>query len=179
MSRKAGEMRKVVQVAETRKVDHQTGEVVHEERTNVIQFAAEPPFVKLYMEDLARVLDLPHGPQMVLLALIRKLDYDGMISLTPTSRERISKSLNVKVVTFNNYLTMLVEREILRRVGRGEYEMNPHLLARGDWQAVHKRRSTFKMTVTYKADGTKTITGALETQEELPLNLPLLDRSAE
>lgn len=162
-------MKRITQVIETRMVDNETGEIRYEEKSNIVRLAQEPPFIKLYLEDIARILDLPQGPQAVLLALVRKLDWEGMISLTPSSRERISNALKIKVVTFNNYLTTLVEREVLRRVGRGEYEMSPHLMAKGDWQIIQKRRASFKLTVVYNPDGTKKISGELERQEELKL----------
>lgn len=172
MSEARDRQKKIIQVAETQMVNHETGQILHEEKTNVVRLPQEPPFVKLYLEDVAKVLELPQGPQSLLLALVRKLDFDGMISLTPTARDRISDTLKIKVTTFNNYLTTLVEREVLKRVGRGEYEMNPHLLAKGDWQAVQKRRANFRLTVIYKPDGTKTVSGSLDRQEELPLDPP-------
>lgn len=160
--------KKVVQTQETVLANYDTGEIHKVDKTNIYNLPSEPPFIKIYLEDIARILDLPHGPQTVLIALIRKLDYEGMISITPSARERIAKSLNIKVVTLNNYLTTLVDSEVLRRVGRGEYEVNPNLMSKGDWVETQKRRSNFKLTITYQPDGTRTISGALDRSQDAP-----------
>lgn len=160
---------KIVQLSE-RITTTEQGEVVREERERVMRMPQEPEYIKLYLQDLAHILEVPQGPQGLLMALVRKMDWEGMITLSPGSRDRIAAALQIKVHTLANYLSVLCDKEILRRVGRGEYEMNPHLMAKGDWSEILKRRATFKMTVTYKADGSKTVSGEVLAQQELPLS---------
>lgn len=152
---------KIVQLVQREIVNHETGQVVRDERERVLRLPQEPEYVKLYMKDLAHVLNIPVGPQGVLLALIRKMDWEGIISVTAASRERIAASLGIKVHTVANYITVLCQHEILRRIGRGEYEVNPHLMAKGDWSEILKRRADFQLTVTYKPDGTKEVSGSV------------------
>lgn len=164
-----GRSAKVVQLSTRETVNAETGQVLRTEHESVLRLPQEPEYIKLYLQDLSTLLDVPAGPQSVLMALVRKLDYEGIITLSPASRERIATALNIKVHTLANYITALCDKGILRRTGRGEYEMNPHLMARGNWSDILKRRATFQMIVTYRADGTRTITGGVETQGELPL----------
>ncbi len=162
-------MKKIVNISERVFADHDTGEVRSEERTTITRLPQEPAYVKLYIEDLGRILDLPTGPRDVLYSLLRKVDYDGMISMTSGGRKRIAETHKIKEQSVSNYLTMLVKKEVLKIVARGEYELNPHLFAKGDWDSIYRRRGEFKMTVTYTADGKRVITGQAQAKEELPL----------
>lgn len=151
----------------TRTVNHETGVVNEEEQRKVIKLPQEPPYVKMYIEDLAAVLNLPIGVRGLLYALVQRIDYDGIITLGSTSKKRIAERLKIKIGTFDNYLTKLVKSGVLKRIGRGEFEVNPHLFARGDWAEVRRRRDnfgkTFKMTITYSPSGKRKIEGkALE-----------------
>lgn len=151
----------------TRTVNHETGVVNEEEQRKVIKLPQEPPYVKMYIEDLAAVLNLPIGVRGLLYALVQRIDYDGIITLGSTSKKRIAERLKIKIGTFDNYLTKLVKSGVLKRIGRGEFEVNPHLFARGDWAEVRRRRDnfgkTFRMTITYSPNGKRKIEGkALE-----------------
>ncbi len=168
----AGRSAKVIQISQREVVNHETGQVLRQENERVLQLPQEPEYIKLYLQDLAHLLDVPAGPQGLLMALVRKLDYEGMITLSPAARDRIATVLGIKVHTLANYLTALCEKGILKRAGRGEYEVNPHLMAKGAWTEILKRRASFQMVVTYRPDGTRTITGGLAAQEELPLREP-------
>ena len=159
-------MKKVVNISERVFADHETGEVRSEERTTVTRLPQEPAYVKLYIEDLGRILDLPTGPRDILYSLLRKLDYDGLISLTSGGRKRIAEAHGIKEQSVSNYLTMLVKKEVLKIVARGEYELNPHLFAKGDWDSIYRRRGNFKMTVTYTEDGQRVVTGKAEPHQQ-------------
>lgn len=165
---KAQRTAKIVQISE-RITTTESGQIVREEHERVLRLPQEPEYIKLYLEDLGAILDVPAGPQTVLMALLRKMDWEGMITLSPASRERIARLCNIKIHTLANYLTVLCERGVLKRTGRGDYEMNPHLMGKGDWSEILKRRAEFKMTVTYRPDGTKTVTGSVEHQVAPPL----------
>jgi hypothetical protein len=158
---------KIVQITERTTVT-EAGEVIREDRERILRLPQEPEFIKLYLQDLGAILDVPAGPQTVLLALMRKLDWEGMITLSPAARSRIADSLKIKAHTLANYITTLCDKHIIRRVGRGEYEVNPHLMAKGDWNEVMKRRAGFRLTVVYSRDGTKTVTGTVDQGEPLP-----------
>lgn len=159
-------MKKVVNVSERVFSDHDTGVVRSEERTTITRLPQEPAYVKLYIEDLGRILDLPNGPRDILYSLLRKLDYDGLISLTSGGRKRIAEAHGIKEQSVSNYLTMLVKKEVLKNVARGEYELNPHLFAKGDWDSIYRRRGNFKMTVTYTEDGRRFVTGKAEPHQQ-------------
>lgn len=133
-------------------IDFSTGEITTEESKNVIRLPKEPPYVKMYIDDLAKILELTSGCRSLLYFLIKKMDYEGIITLTKSSRERLAEQVGVKETAVRNQITKLCQKGILRRVGTGEFEANPNLFARGDWSDIYKRRRDFKLVITYEND---------------------------
>lgn len=164
-------MAKIVQLEQKTEVDYETGEVTKQTSSRVINLPQEPPYVKMYIDDVGKLLDVPPGPRMVLYQLVRRLDYEGFISLTPAARERIAKACDINVRTMSNYLTTLSASGILRHAGRGEYEMNPNLFAKGDWKDIAKRRQDFELTVQYRSDGSKVLKGRAVPSEPRQIDL--------
>ena len=152
----------------TEVVDGQTGVVNEQERMKVVRLPQEPPYVKMYIDDLTSVLKLPIGIRGMLYALVERIDYDGIITLGSTSKKKMAERLKLTVGTFDNYLTKLVKTGVLKRIGRGEFEVNPNLFARGDWADIRRRRDnfdkSFRMTVTYSPNGNRKVEA--ETFEE-------------
>jgi hypothetical protein len=164
-------MAKIVQLEQKTEVDYETGQVTKQTNSKVINLPQEPPYVKMYIDDVGKLLDVPPGPRMVLYQLVRKLDYEGFISLTPAARERIAKACDISVRTMSNYLTMLSASGILRHAGRGEYEMNPNLFAKGDWKDIAKRRQDFELSIQYRSDGSKVLKGRAIPSEPSQIDL--------
>jgi Firmicute plasmid replication protein (RepL). len=136
---------------ETKKeINFSTGEIKTEEITNVVKIPKEPPYVKMYIDDLAKILELTSGCRSLLYFLIKKMDYEGIITLTKSSRDRLAEQIGVKETAVRNQITQLCQKGILRRIGTGEFEANPNLFARGDWSDIHKRRKCFKLTINYE-----------------------------
>lgn len=82
-----------------------------------------------------------------------------MITLTSRSKKEIAERVGIKTQTFDNYLRKLVDAEIFKRIGRGEYQVNPTLFARGDWTDISRQRDEWMLTITYKVNGTRKIEG--------------------
>ena len=148
-------------------VNHQTGEVTQTTSDKVVKFPSEPAFVKLYIEDLGRLLDMPPGPTNLIYELARRMDYEGMITLNKAIKTRMAEHIGIKESSLRNYLTALVKADVVRIVDRGLYELNPHYFAKGDWSDIRKRRENFKLQVSYNAKGEREITGKLDDQADL------------
>ena len=133
-------------------VDYNTGEIKETEQTNVIRLPREPAYVKMYIEDLSKILDLSHCSRTLVYALLRQMNYEGIITLNASARQRIADYLKITEQTVRNKLTELCKKGVLKRLNRGEYEMNPHLFAKGDWVDIHKRREKFQLTIEYDGD---------------------------
>jgi hypothetical protein len=159
MKNKMTKSERVVYNETKKEINFSTGEVKTEEITNVVKIPKEPPYVKMYIDDLAKILELTSGCRSLLYFLIKKMDYEGIITLTKSSRDRLAEQIGVKETAVRNQITQLCQKGILRRIGTGEFEANPNLFARGDWSDIHKRRKCFKFTINYENE-TRTLNGS-------------------
>jgi len=140
---------------------------------------SEPPFVKLYIEDLSRLLDITDAPKRLLLLLVERLDFDGFISLTPAARKRMCERLGIRPQTFANYMQQLLKSDILRSAGRGEYCVNPNYFARGDWGQIAQLREAYaaglELRIAYTPDGRREVRAV---QRSVDPQLPLFEEVA-
>jgi hypothetical protein len=157
--------KKITHQTETTRVNHETGEVVSTETSNTINIRSEPPYIKLYLDDIEKLYSLPNNSSTVILELLKKLDYEGIISLNSTSKRKICEVVDYKIQTLNNYLGDLVKKDLFRREGRGCFRPNPHLFGKGDWSKISKERTGW-LKVSYKDDGSKEVTSSMDEAKE-------------
>lgn len=109
----------------------------------------EPPFVKLYLSDIELLYRLKKNSGDLLLELLRYMNYEGEITVNKLMKERICEKLGIKNIgSINNYLTVLVKKDIFQRLAQGVYFANPYLFAKGDWSKNIKG-----LRVSYKENG--------------------------
>lgn len=136
-------------------VDQLTGEILSQ-RKQVIELRKmepEPNYIKLYIDDLARLVGLQEGHRSILPYVAASVGYDGFISLSAGRKARIAITAGCSVKSINNAITEFVKCGILARVGRGEYELDPHLFAKGEWRNIRERRLRFMTKITYSEEG--------------------------
>lgn len=153
--------RRVLNQIERTIVDIGTGEVMQTD--NIIEYRVpkEPPYVKLYIDDISKLVGLSNGSNAVLMELVRRMNYeDGIVTITKPGRARIAERTGLSDGTIKNKLSELVKVGIMTSHGCGEYEMNPNLFARGDWSDIYKRRNNFRMQIDY-IDGERKISGSI------------------
>lgn len=147
--------------------DLQTGELVAS-RSNVYELRRlpdEPTFIKMYVNDLGSLLGLQATHRDILLFVAAGMNYYGVVSLTATTKARIALTVGCNEKTVRNAITEYVKAGILRRIGRAEYELDPHLFAKGEWSEIRERRSRFRLEVEYGEEGRKLRTRRLSTDE--------------
>lgn len=136
-------------------IDATTGEVLRKEENKTYNFSAEPPYIKLYLQDILYLSDLPKTHDKVLLSLLQKAtwasaEYGMVVVLSAGMKRMMCEKLNLKNVrSINNVLTDFVKADILKRIDTGVYQLNPYLFGRGDWQDVAQLR----MEVAYTLEG--------------------------
>jgi len=170
--------RKIIKQTERTEFNHETGEIKREvhETTSALP-PGEPPYVKMYINDLSAILDIKDGPRKLMYELARRMDYEGYITLNsgikkiiranlPVTKKRKLSDGTTETYTqplgdgaFRNYLSELCKKEMLRHVDTGLYEMNPSYFARGKWEEISKRRVEYELKVRYKASGEREISG--------------------
>ncbi len=145
-------------------VDHETGETLKETVNETLRFSEEPQFVKLYLQDILYLSDMPKRYDKVLYELIKRAQWanadQGMtITLSSGSKRLIAKTLKLNGISLiSNALTDFVKAKILKRIETGVYALNPNLFGKGDWQDIAKLR----LDVDYDLSGKKTFMAAID-----------------
>ena len=135
-----------------RNQNFETGEVTEEFVTHHFKAKVEPPYIKMYIADLCAIKGVADADQALLRKLLVKLDYEGYVTLSPRSRDAISKDLGISTKTFRNRLTRLTKSGLIKSTSMNEYMVNPNYFARGQWKDVCEQRKKFELIVTY-SDG--------------------------
>lgn len=149
-------------------VDYETGEIKKTISQTITKIDREPPFVKLYIDDISDINNLQHSCSQLLLELIKRVNYSGVISISAGDKKLIVKSLGVKPQTFANNISQLIKKDILFRIDTGMYQLNPFYFARGAWYEVNKQRIDYiEMNTKYSSKGKEiTINTVMKPEEE-------------
>ncbi len=132
------------------------GVIVSEETTisNTIRIVEkEPPYMKLYLDDLALLRQLSKMENLILHEIFKITQYNtNRVILNKFYRDEIAKKLDIKDQTIRNAISKLSKLSLLIKQGTGVYILNPHYFGIGDWSSLKGLR----MTVEYTQEG-KTI----------------------
>jgi predicted transcriptional regulator len=164
-----GEVRRMAKTMYQQEVivtDVENGDTRAMKETTVVRLPSEPPFIKMYIDDLSHFIGLKDRHKEIVFELIKKLDFEGMITLTPRSRQAISERLKISDQSFRNYLSEVVKTGLLKRISHNEFLVNPHYFARGDWNSVYDRRKEFVMEIRYTDKGRKINSRAVDIEPE-------------
>ena len=155
------EKKKIVHIQEVEKIDvNSDGEIERRIQTNVSAFEKEPPYVKVYLEDLGRLRGLDPSEQKLVNELVFNMGYNNIVPSYKPVKEMIAKKIGVSLSTVNNSIQNLYKKGILIRQARGFYLMDPNIFGRGSWKDV----KNIRMTIDYNEDGTKTINTNISKQ---------------
>lgn len=160
---------------ETNRVVDEDGVVKSSETVTQSVISAEPPYIKLYITDLCEINHVPKSESNVLMHLVKKLDYDGFITISKRYRNMICEDLNIKPQTLSNKIHSLCKSGLITSVGSNEYETNPYFFGRGAWVDILNRRQkgSFSLKITYTSDGEK----EYNTESELdPIELKVVSK---
>lgn len=169
-------MPSIKQSCETMVFDEKTGQMVTKRANRVLNWGEEPRYIKLYLEDVMYLSDMPKQYAGLTMALLKRVSYagdeDGMcVTLIPRIKKAICKELGWKnEKSLNNALSKLVEGKILYRIDRGLYRFNPYLFGKGDWQDIGRLR----MEIGYDAIKGRTFQAVISYREEQNGQLSML-----
>ena len=157
----------IKQSVETSVLNEQ-GEFVSKRANKTLSWGSEPAYIKLYLQDVLYLSDMPTKHSAVLYELLKRASYagdkDGMqVIINASLKRRIAESLGLKNVgSISNAITDFVKGKILYRADVGMYNFNPYLFGKGDWQDISRLRleinyddikgKTFKTVCEYKED---------------------------
>jgi len=159
-------MPRLHQSVETEVINGETGELITKKTNRTLSWGNEPAYVKLYLDNILYLSDMPTKHASVLYALLKRASYAGeeegmQVIVNASLKRRIQESLGFKnISSINNAITDLTKGKIIYRVDVGIYNFNPHLFGKGEWQDIARLRlevdydsikgRTFKTVCEYK-----------------------------
>jgi len=138
-------MPKIKQSVETEIFD-ENGNMVSKRANRTLSWGSEPPFIKLYLQDVLYLSDLPKHNEKILFQLLKRATYAGdeygmTVSLSAGTKRIIAKELEIKNIrSINNVLSELTKGKILIHIDTGVYQFNPYFFGKGDWQDIARLR---------------------------------------
>lgn len=157
-------MKKINQIREQIVLD-EDGRSIKKETNTSYYIESEPPYVKMYLDTVLYLKDLPKGYNPVLMAILKRLPWanqDQDIAINAGMKRKMANEIGCSVSRINNAITDFVKGEVLYRVDTGVYRVNPYLFGRGDWNDIARLR----LEVTFDNEGTS-ILGKIERKSEL------------
>ncbi len=142
-------MSTIVRSHTTEVTNHETGEVKSTVRNTQTRHQTESPYVKLYIQDIAYLNNLPVGTDKIIYALLSYVNYNQEIYVNSHNKKAIAKELGVSVGHVSNRISKLSQLEVLIRIDRGVYELNTYLFGRGAWKDILEHRNDLKIQVFY------------------------------
>ncbi len=168
----------IKQSVETSVLNEQ-GEFVSKRANKTLSWGSEPAYIKLYLQDVLYLSDMPTKHSAVLYELLKRASYagdkDGMqVIINASLKRRIAEALGLKNVgSISNAITDFVKGKILYRADVGMYNFNPYLFGKGDWQDI----SRLRLEINYDDIKGKTFKTVCEYKEEsngqLTMDLPM------
>jgi hypothetical protein len=116
-------MVKVVNIA---RVDLDTGEII----------GKEPPFVKAYVEHVAKVSGLTKMQNDVLWFLLSRMRFDNTVSVTKKLKDRFAERKGVSKSSFSNCISALAKSGLIEIEERSQYLVNPEYFTKSDWSTT-------------------------------------------
>ena len=161
--------KKTVYTETNRVVDEETGQVKNTVTNTISRVPQEPLYVKVYLQDINRLYDLPKGCSPALYEILKEMNWKGVINLPKYTKDQCAAAAGLTPASFNNCISDLIKKDILKRLGQSVYMANPHLFGQGKWLDIMDRRDAY-LQVSYK-DGKRQITSSFspdnpENQQE-------------
>jgi hypothetical protein len=161
------------------------GEVLCRQQTTNTSYnlGQEPPYVKLYLDAVLYLSDMPKGYTPILYSIIKRIPWANQeqdMAINMALKRCLAKELDCSVSKISNAITDLVKGYILIRTDVGLYKINPHIFGRGEWKDIGELR----LHVTFNAEG-KTVMGEIMRKkrksviDENQLTLPLPEETNE
>lgn len=138
-------MPKINQSVETSEWD-ENGNMISKRANKTLSWGDEPAYIKLYLQDIMYLHDMPKQYAGLTACLLRRVSYAGdaegmCVTLVPRIKKAICEELGWKrISTFDNALQKLLAGKIIYRLDRGIYKFNPYLFGKGDWQDIARLR---------------------------------------
>ena len=101
------ENKKIYQTETKTIIDHQTGEIIQTEHNQKGFVEKEPDYVKLYLQDIARLNNLPPSASSLMTLIIRSMGYNNLFFAFKPLKEMFCEELKMPMNTLNKQIDNL------------------------------------------------------------------------
>ena len=130
---------KISQIKEVVTINHETGQVVTEEKSMTYSLSNEPSFVKTYTTDIIDLHSLSHSCIFVVLLITEIMDFkSNKAVIVKSTREEFAERLSCSIKLIEKCISELVENNVLYRVSRSNYIVNPKYFSKSSWGDMKK-----------------------------------------
>lgn len=116
-------------------VDKETGEVMDVTSKKTIKYKSGAHYLKIFSDHPLFRSDMAHSTRTLLFALADMIPYASLpsqcIYLPSAVTKQIGEDYSLCASSIKRSLKWLVDHDAIRRVGKGAYQVNPYLYARG------------------------------------------------
>lgn len=165
--------RKINQVSQTNVVN-ENGEFKTQRTDTSFYIDAEPPYVKMYLDTILYLKDLPRTHNPILHCILMRIPWANQnqdIAINAHIKRQIANEVGCSESKVNNAISDLVKGEVIYRVGVGTYQVNPHFFGRGQWSDIEELR----LSITFNGEGT-TIMGEIEKKSRKTNELTYVEK---
>lgn len=142
-------MTKVTQFIKKSQVDGQTGEILSETTTTSWNAGKEPDFVKIYLDNIVFLSEIPKWVSKVLYELLKSVTYAEKgqhIVVNPAYKRVLAETLGMKPQSVTNAINQLEKENILFKKDIGYYQLNPQFFGKGEWKNIAKLRYEIELS---------------------------------
>ena len=155
--------KKIIQEVTSQVIDSD-GVVVEKSKLTTGWVGVEPDYVKLYLQDLLRISDIPKSSNLILSCILKRMAWstNEIVLIAPVKRQ-IAMELEISTETIAKAIELFTEKSILIRKDRSFYIVNPYFFGRGKWEEI----SQIRLTVEYSAKGKMILKTNFDTQMDI------------
>lgn len=163
-------------IKDTQTVINTSGEVLNVEQHLSIPVGDEPPYYKVYLQDIANVYGLNPAERAVWEILCSNMTFQNLVFLYKPIKMMLVQATGKKYETIKAAIKSLTAKGLLIRQDRAVYLVSPKYAARGKWQDI----KALRLTIDYNEQGrkieVKKITNKIiELEEHRPKQLNLFE----
>lgn len=134
---------------------------------NTYAVSKEPPYIKVYIDDISRLVDLPKGMNRILFQLLKYIGYNNILVAYKPIKMMVAINLGISLAYVDKCILAFVKKGLLVRFQRGMYIADPCLFGRGSWGEIEE----LIMIIRYNKDGTKVLSSSMSVEMQARMGI--------
>lgn len=148
--------------------DYETGEVKAEEQRYTIEIEKNKEFAMFFGEKIGDYLRLNNQQKNVLALLSLNMELStNIVFITAPRRIEWANRIGISLQAFNNALKRLMDSQIIKKQGNGQYMINPAIYSKSNFADRLRSKEVFLMKIMFKVntkDGCVASDAGVETE---------------